>query len=186
MTQLSVTDLILHLFNLLKIATKHEIGDLLSAITGKWKPGVSASNQAYKHLQPLVDVRKLKRNGIVYFLPHVKATWTPHTEFLTKTLVDLLKLYPDSLIYREKLLPIKIRPDALVLLKNGDKGRLLIVEVCNTETEKYLESKIVAWQSWDALPYLSELFGYRIPHYEFYIVGKDHPKSIKEELWNPS
>jgi hypothetical protein len=179
----AIEDLALYYFGLLKIATKHEIGDLLSAITGKWTPGVSATNNAYKLLNKLVDLRKLKRDGIVYSLPHVKAKWTPHTEALTKTLVELLKKYPDSLIYREKLVPIG-RPDALVLLRHENKGRLLVVEICNTETEQYLESKIRAWGSWkDSTQFLSELFGYRIPHCEFYIVGKDHPKSIKEEIW---
>jgi hypothetical protein len=184
MTQLSVTELILRFFKSIKVARKHEVGDFLAHTTGKWTPGVSATNQAYKHLRPLVDLRKLIQDGVVFKLPHVKATWTPHTELLTKTLVELLKKYPDSLIYREKLLPIGLRPDALVLLRHEGKGRLLIVEACVTETEQYLEHKIKTMKSWDPLPYLSELFGHNIPHYEWFIEGKDHPLSVKEEIWN--
>jgi hypothetical protein len=167
---------------LLGISTKHILGDIAAVKLALWKSGVSATNNVYKVLCKLVDLGLVVRDGTVFRLPHIKSTWTQHCQLLTETLAELIKLPYEIDIHREKPLPIGLRPDALVLLKNKGLGRCLVVEVCNTETSQYLQTKLTAWESWEnSTEFLSELFGYRIPHYEFLIIGIDHSKSLKME-----
>jgi hypothetical protein len=53
------------------------------------------------------------------------------------------------------------------LIIKDNRGLCLILEVCNTEPEQYFQSKVNVWNNWPgSLEYLSQLFKYKIPHFD--------------------
>lgn len=151
----------------LVIADKHVVGDVM-AHKGLWTKGVSAVNNSYKALNCLVDVGKLVKGDGYFKLPHSKSEYAEHARLLTEALAQILKANSTCKIFREHTIAEKgLRPDAIVVLKKENQGLCLVLEVCHTETESYLQQKINTWRYWqDAKTYLSQLTGYKIPHFD--------------------
>lgn len=163
--------LIMEIMETLKISDKQIIGELMSS-RGIWTAGTSSINNAYKALTVLADLGKLVK-GLGYFkIPNCKSEYQEHARLLTKVLGEILKV-SDAIIYRELTIPeIGLRPDAAVLLTREGKGKCFILEVVNNETEPYLNQKITALRTWKhSLTFLSELFKYKIPHFDIVTAG---------------
>ncbi|MHC1743943.1 MAG: hypothetical protein AB9873_13045 [Syntrophobacteraceae bacterium] len=150
----------------LVIADKHVIGEIMAG-RGVWKAGTSAVNNSYKDLVKLVELGRLEKCDGFFRLVGCRSDYKEHAQLLTQYLANIIKSY-QCVIYREhEVKPISLRSDAIVLLIKENKGRCLVVEVVNQETQQYLNQKREAWK-WDgATEYLSGLFGYRIPYFEF-------------------
>jgi hypothetical protein len=159
-------DAIEEIMRQLVIADKHTIGEIM-AHRGVWKAGISAVNNSYKELVKLVELGRLEKGDGFFRLPGCRSEYQEHSQLLSKCLANIIKSY-QSVIHREhEVKPLGLRADAIVLLIKENMGRCLIVEVVNNETKEYLNQKRQAWK-WDgATKYLSELFGYRIPYFEF-------------------
>lgn len=170
-----------YLINSLQISDKHTIGDIMS-YRGKWKPGTSASNNSYKYLKELADLGELVQGKGYFKIPTCKSEYGEHAQLLTKALAKLFKTPYEPIIFREKTIQeVGLRPDAIVLLKNGNKGRCFVLEVVNNELPIYLEHKKNIWKSWgEDLNYLSKLFGFKIPYYDF--ITSETLDSYLEEL----
>jgi len=151
----------------LVIADDKIIGEIMAA-RGVWGEGQSARVQAAKALKNLADTNQLEKGeGSYYRIIGCKSTYQPHSVLLTKQLAEILKVYPESIIFRERNVPeIGVRPDGIILIKRENKGLVIILECLVNETETYYQSKVRAWESWDgALEYLSRLFGVKIPNF---------------------
>ena len=145
----------------------------------------SARVNAQKKLNELVALGKLEKGNGFYRVPDCKSEYKEHSQLITKALAEVLKLEVQSTIFREITIPeVGLRPDAICLLIKDNRGLCLILEVCNNETPEYLQSKINVWDNWQgATEYLSNLFGYKIPHYEIIpITVLDGFKSYLEEI----
>ncbi len=163
-----------NLMNLLVIADTKTIADLM-AHRGFWTTGNPYAN-SYKYLRELTQLDKLVKGDGYFKLPTCKSEYGEHAQLLTQALALIIKTPYEPVIYREKTIDeVGLRPDALVLLKNGDKGRCFLLEVVNNELPIYLEKKKNAWETWQGdFDYLSRLFGYKIPHYDFVISDDLH------------
>jgi hypothetical protein len=152
----------------LKISDALTVGEILHA-KGVYSNLQSSRVNAQKKLNELVALGKLKRVHTYYRTLDCKSEFKEHARLLTRVLAELFKL-PDiePIIYREHTIPeIGLRPDALVLLTKHDQGLCLVLEVLINETESYFQMKKNTWDNWpDATEYLSELFNYKIPHFE--------------------
>jgi len=164
---MKLPELVDNLMNLLVIADTKTIADLM-VHKGFWKTGNPYAN-SYKYLRELTQLDKLVKGEGYFKLPNCKSEYAEHAQLLTQALALIIKTPYEPVIYREKTIDeVGLRPDALVLLKNADKGRCFILEVVNNELPMFLEKKKNAWETWqDDLDYLSRLFGYKIPHYDF-------------------
>jgi hypothetical protein len=158
---------VLEIMEALVIADKHVVGGLM-AHRGLWMKGVSAVNNGYKALNYLTDCGKLVKGDGYFKLPHCKSEYAEHARLLTKALAEIMKLNPSCKIFREHTIAEKgLRPDGIVVLKKEDQGLCFVLELCNHETESYLEQKINTWRYWpEANEYLSRLTGYKIPHFD--------------------
>lgn len=154
----------------LEIATKHHVAEIL-AHDGDYSEGVSAVNNSNKLLTSLVDLGKLDKINGFYRIRGNKSEGGDHAKALTHVLVQFLKLPYEVICIREKkITDINLIPDAIILLKDGQKGCVLVLECVRNETEQYLESKRNVWESWvNAKEYLSKTFGYRIKAFEFVV-----------------
>jgi len=161
----------------LVIASKHEVAELM-AHWGIWKGGVSAVNNSYKYLMLLVQLKKLMRGNCFFKLPGCESEYKEHAQLLTKTLIQILKTNPEAEIWRERPVPeVGSRPDALVLLRKGNLGRMLILEACDTETDTYLRAKINLYRKNPEIPrLLGEITGFTIPAFDIVVVGRDAPE----------
>ena len=162
-------DEIMRLMKVLKIADKHTIGRIMSQ-RGHWAEGTSATNNAYKILCSLADLNQLEKGKGYFRIPGCKSEYQQHARLVTLVIIEILLRYPDSLIHREHSIPeVGLRPDILALLiRKGQEGRCLVTEIVNHELDQSLEKKRNAWESWSgATEYLSQLFGYRIPFFDF-------------------
>ena len=156
----------------LVIADKHLIGDLM-AHKGIWTAGTSAVNNSYKALNTLVDAGRLEKGDGYFRIPGCLSEYKIHSQLLTKSLADIIKLNIDYKILREKSVPtINLRPDALVLLTKGNRNLCIIIEVCNNEFPEFLQQKVNSWRQYDGvLDTLSLLFGTRIKAFDIVVSG---------------
>lgn len=137
--------------------------------------------QAQKHLNGLVDLKKLERIKGAYRLPGVKSEWTPHAKATTYAILEILTRYPSSLIYREKLLKrVGLRPDVLALVVSEGWGICLWVEVPISERTEYFEMKQNAHPH--ALEEIRQLFQQPLPGIHF--VRDDQLTDFLEEISN--
>ncbi len=165
-------DKVLEVMRSIKIADKHTIAEIIGPKVG-WKAGVSRVNNTYKASKTLVDLGKLVQ-GPGFFRTHdCRSNYSEHAALLTKTLAELFK-YGDPIIAREHLIsPISIRPDALCLIRKNSKALFFVLEVRISEEESYLRQKVTALRNFeDALPYFSNLFQVRIPHFPILVKGE--------------
>lgn len=154
----------------LKITDALTVGEILQA-KGIYSNPQSARVNAQKKLNDLVALGKLERCDGYYRTLDCKSEYKEHSRLITKALAEILKLTTDNLqviIYRElTIVNVGLRPDAICLITKDNQGYCFILEVCNNETEEYLQQKINTWNNWeDSLKFLSQLFGYKIPHFE--------------------
>lgn len=159
-------DEILSVMEALKIADTKTIGEIMSA-RGKWKAGNSSTVNSHKALVALAELGKLER-GKGFFRVGTQSEWKEHSKLLTKYLAKILAEYPETIVYREHFIQeVGLRPDAICLIRNGQKAACIILEVMLNETDEYLTQKINTWNQWQgATEYLSKLFGYKIPSYQ--------------------
>ena len=140
----------------------------------------SARNQSQKWCRQEVIAGDLEKIKGGYRVKGCKSEGKEHSLKLSDRFVELYKIPSiQPVVHREKFInEINRQPDALILLKRNGKGACLILEEVNTETERYLQSKVNDWNSWDkATQYLSELFQYKIPFFNIVIAGtKDIPR----------
>ena len=131
-----------------------------------------------KHLNILAETGRLMRGDGFYALKDYRGQFKDHDRLLTKALAEILKLGYKTVIHREAVFEPALRSDAAILLKRGDAGLCLILEVENTPQQNnpnYLAMKINQWKRWPgANEALSKLFGYRISHFSI-IVSRDQP-----------
>lgn len=169
--------IIMELMEALRIADKHIVGKIM-ARRGHWKAGSSATNNSYKVLSELVELKQLEKRAGYFRLPGCKSEYQEHARLLTEVLAELLIRYPESVIHREHLIrEVGLRPDAICLLRNRGRGACLILEVKNTESEQYLESKLNVWRHWEGAPrYLAELFGRPIPWFDIAVADPARKK----------
>lgn len=71
-----------------------------------------------------------------------------HSLLVTECLIDIMKAYPESKFRREPDSPIH-QPDAAVVVKEGTREALILLEVAKTELLTTLYSKINHYQSID-------------------------------------
>jgi hypothetical protein len=156
----------------LRIATKHHIGEIMAA-RGHWKPGTSAVNNSYKVLCDLVGLRRLEKENGFFRVPGCRSEFKEHSQLLTTALTEIIKNY-DAKIHREVWVDkIGLRVDAIGLLISKGHGFCFILEAMNQETDNEVISKKRVWEQWeDAREFLSRLFGYEIPDFEFITVKK--------------
>lgn len=139
---------------------------------GIWSAGQSAKVQAKKTLENLVGLGKLDKGNGFYRIPGCKSEWKEHAQLVTRIITDILVRYPDSIVFREHSIEeVGLRPDAIVLIVDGDRGGISIVEAVLNEAQSYLEMKSNTWNQWDkALEYLSDLFCCSVKSYHFFPV----------------
>jgi hypothetical protein len=161
---------VLKIMEALEIATKHNVAEILAHV-GDYSEGVSSVNNSKKLLDGLFDLDKLERVNGFYRIKGNKSEGGDHAQALTNVLVQFLKLpYEVTIIRERKIKDINLIPDAIILLKDDDKGCVLILECVRNETEQYLTSKQNAWENWaNAKKHLSRTFGYKIKSFEFVV-----------------
>jgi hypothetical protein len=165
--------------DIMEVMTKVRIADkhLVASLQTRWKEGVSRVNNTYKYLMDLVQLGRLVKGPNYFKVPECESEYKPHAELLSKSLIEILKVNPEAEIWREHYIQeISLRPDALVLMRQGNLARMLIVEVCESETEEYLMAKVNLWKKHpEALRILSEITKIMIPAFDIVVVGKDAP-----------
>lgn len=167
------------------IARDADVGEYLAARGYYRMENLSARNNARKILKYLTEQGRLEEGGGGEWFRvrgGSRSEHKQHSRSLTRALVKILKAFPDSQVIREKEIPdVKLVPDSLVLITKENKGLVCVLEAVTEETPEYLRSKYDVWQNWDkALNFLSQTFGYRVPHFE--IVA--YPESPIKEVWN--
>jgi hypothetical protein len=169
------------LYSKIHIASPALAADYLISQGARWKPGPSATNNAYKLLKELADTGQLTRHTGYFSLPGCKSDWkNPHVRLLSEALVNILKTYPQSVAHREIHVPqIGVRADSIILIKNQNMGLCIVLELLVTETNP--EHKIHTWEGWEgSLEYLSRLFGVKIP--SFSIITAKGGEDVCEKL----
>ncbi len=158
---------IYQLMRKLIIADKQTVADIMAS-KGHWTPGTSAINNSYKALCNLSDLGKVTKGDGYFRLPDCKSEYKEHSQLITKALAEVLKLELQSTIFRELTVPdVGLRSDAICLITKDNHGFCFILEVCNNETPEYFQSKVNVWNNWQGdTAFLSNLFNYKIPHYE--------------------
>lgn len=175
-------DVVESIMRKLLIARDADVGELLAARGYYRMENLSARNNARKILKHLTELGRLEGGEDWFRVPGCKSLHKEHSRHLTKALVKILKVFPDSHITREKAIPaVNILPDSIVELVDGNKRQICILEVINNEFSEFTEQKRDIWLHWPgAIPYLSELVGYRVPHFELVA----YPESPVKEFWN--
>lgn len=164
----------------LRITDSLTVGEILHS-KGLYSNLHSARVNAQKALNGLADLGQIEKCKGYYRALDCTSEYKEHARLLTKSLAKIIIRY-NAVIFREISIPeIGLRPDAIVLLKRDSQGLCFVLEVVNNESDIYLQSKINAWKNWEgALPYLSRLFGYRIPHFE--LITSDQLDSYLEGI----
>jgi hypothetical protein len=178
-----VMRLVREVLEALKISDALTVGEILHA-KGVYTTPQSARVNGQKQLNLLADQGAIERVGGFYRTLGCKSEYKEHSQLITKTLAEVLKLEVQSTIFREITIPeVGLRPDAICLITKDNQGLCLILEVCNNETPEYLQSKINVWENWTGdTQFLSQLFKYNIPHYEIIpVTVLDGFKSFLEE-----
>jgi hypothetical protein len=173
-------DTVIGLMEKLEIADDLTVGEIMAG-WGHWKPGQSARVQAAKALKNLTDLGKMEK-GDAYRLPGIKSTWTPHNRSLSKAISEILTNYPHSIVFREhSISEVGLRPDALIMVDDGDEVAVIVLEIMHEETEAYFTQKMNTWRQWDkSNEYLSNLFGYEIEN--FSLISLKEGESLLEKL----
>jgi hypothetical protein len=178
-------ELVMDYMESMVIADKHVVADIMS-FRNIWTRGTPAVNNSYKTLTNLTALNKLVKGDGYFKLPSCKSEYAEHAQLLTKAIAEIIKTNLVVKIIREATLnEIGLRPDAIALLKNGNKAVCFVLEVCNNETEEYLTQKINAWKHWEGgLEKLSEIFKTRIPAFDVVVEGNNTNdfKSYLEEV----
>lgn len=176
-------DEVMGLMEVLQVSDKHPIGNIMSA-KGYWKPGVSASNNAYKILGELVSLNRLEKGNGFFRIPGCKSEYGEHARLLTRILAEILKLPFTVSIFREHTISaIGLRPDALILMTDHSRALCLVLEAVNQESNRSLETKRNVWNQWpDAKKYLSQLFGVTISHFDF-VRSDELSRYLKEVIY---
>jgi hypothetical protein len=166
------------LLSILKVADDKTIGEIMSS-RGHWTAGTSARNNSFKILKSLAD-QQLIRKGKGYFSTlDCRSDYGTHARLLTQALAQIIKLTTvNHQIFREHLITEKgLRPDAICLITKDNQGLCFILEVVHNETPEYFKQKVSTWRTWTgATQYLSQLFGYEIPH--FAVITQDDLEAI--------
>lgn len=152
----------------LVVGRDEDIG-VLFASYGYYEAGLSARNNARKTLKNLVRSGDLVEGDGYFALPSYQGSYkSEHGPLVTQALVGVLKVYPTSEVIREReVKPIRLIPDALVLLRHENKGRVLIIEAVNNEFPQFFQQKVRVWENWEgACDYLKFLFQVAVPHFE--------------------
>ncbi len=172
---------VLGVMEALRIADKHIVGEVMAVKVG-WKPGVSATNNAYKALLGLAELGKVEKGSGYFRMPGCKSDYGVHAKLLSRILAEILKLPFGSTIIREHIIPeTGLRPDALVLLIQENRALCMVLEVVSHETEQSLQTKRNTWNAWpEACRYLGQLFGTSIAHFDF--VRSDEFNSYLKEV----
>ena len=154
-------------------ATKHQVAKTQT----QWKEGPSRVNNTDKKLKDEVVKGNLIHEDDYFKLKTCEGKHSAHSRDLTDCLIDILLINPEAIIIRERLIEISMIPDSLILLRKGDKARCLVLEVCTTETENFLQAKVNLWLNHpEANRILSDIFQVKIPHFDIIISGKPAPK----------
>lgn len=158
---------VMELMQMLKVADKQAISSIMTA-RKVWSAGTSSLNNSYRALKNLADLGKLEQGNGWFRIPGCKSQYEQHAKALTKSLTKILILNRLSLIFREvTITEVGLRPDAIVLLINNNQGLCFVYEEVINETEAYYQRKVDTWEHWSgALPYLSQLTGYRIHDFQ--------------------
>ena len=159
--------MVLSILQSLKIADAVIVGEILYA-KGLYSSPHSARVNAQKKLNHLCSIGKLVRIGNYYRTLDCKSEYKEHARFVIQSLAELFKLKDiNPIIHREITTPVGLRSDAIVLLTRDNQGLCLVLEVMINEPPSYFEMKQNTWDNWEgSLTYLSELFKYKIPHFE--------------------
>lgn len=161
----------------LQIFTALIIGEILYFQNpNKYKNLHSARVQAQKLLNSLAEQGKLEKCKGFYRVPGCKSEFKPHRKKLSYTVAHFFKIPSIQPIVKcEQSFPVGLIADCCFLLIKNDVARCGILEVVNYEKRPYLQSKINEWRNWkDALTALSELFNYKIPHFDIVTAGIEH------------
>jgi hypothetical protein len=153
---------------MLKVASKHDLSRLMS----QWTEGASRVNNTKKYLDILSDLHLIEKCD-KFYRTDTKSEYKDHAKKLTEILITLLQVEGEITIHREiTIQEIALRPDAIIFITRGSKAIVIILEVCLTETQEYLDAKIRTFKNWNKkLSYLSDLFNYPIPHYDVVVSG---------------
>jgi hypothetical protein len=166
----------------LQVADKHIVGEIMSDKVG-WRPGTSSVNNSYKALMALVEMGELEKGNGFFRVPGCKSEYGEHARMLTRMLATLLKLPFQATIFREHTIAeVGLRPDALVLLTDANRGICMVLEVVRFEGERSLQTKRNVWRAWpQAIPYLSQLFGTPIRHFDF-VTNDEFQRYLQEVI----
>jgi hypothetical protein len=156
---------VLKIMETFQIAGTHEVADQMT----EYKKGPSRYTNANKHLEYWAGLKKIEKCDGFWRMPGCRAEYSPHTKALTIAIGKILKVEATHHIHREyQISEIGLRPDLICFLTRGDKAICFLLEICLTEKESYTEMKERAFKDWpDKLKFLSDLFHYPIPHYDF-------------------
>ena len=155
-------DVVMELANQLVYFTRTDIGDLLATKGYYNNDGQSKCTNADKAFKNLSD--KIEKGEGYYKLKGAKGEHNEHSRLITAELVKILKLNYQTIIYREKLIEaVKLIPDALICLIDGNRAAVAILEVMLNEPPEYFEMKKHVWDKWpEAKEYLSEIFNIKV------------------------
>jgi hypothetical protein len=160
------------LFSCLKIADDKTIGEIMAS-RGYWTAGTSARNNSFKVLKSLAD-QQLIRKGKGYFATlDCKSEYGQHAQLLTQALAQILKVTPATIFREHTISEIGLRPDAICLITKNNQALCFVLEVIHNEKIEYFAMKHSTLKIWDgATDYLSQLFGYEIPHFSVITSGQ--------------
>jgi len=161
---------VLSILTLLKVATVKTISSILYPDS---KNPHSSVVQTQKQLNVLVATGKLKRGHHWYAVNEYEGQFLEHDQKRTEVIARLIRLKLPISVFTEVSFPIGIRSDVVVLIGRNGKAICSIIEICNKETEKYLQMKLNALKNWTGTnEALSKLFGCHIPTFSV-VVSKN-------------
>lgn len=156
----------------LQKATARQIGEVLHA-KGLVSSVASGDATCRRVLEDLITRGKIKKDGSCFMLPNLSG-FADHDKKLTGGLIEFLKRWNCDVYREHSIQEVGLRPDALILVKNGERGACIILEVTATEKKEYLQQKLTTWKGWkSSLSYLSDLFGTKIPCFNFTSYGRN-------------
>lgn len=140
------------------------------AARGYWAAGTSTENNTSKAIRNMADQKILEVVGKrLYRWPGSRCEGGEHAVKLSRELIRILCVYPDSSVRREVFCEaIRRRIDALVLTKKNGHAALVVFECALTERDGSLEAKRRDIETWPgALAFFGQQFGLDIPSYTF-------------------
>jgi hypothetical protein len=156
-----------------------------------WTAGTSAYQNSYKALTSLTSLNKLVKGSDHWKIPGCKSEYQDHAKTLSHVFAELLKLPFQIKLIREHYTPINLRSDGIVMIQDGNRARVCILEIAISEKECFSLQKKNAWEQWPgACQYLAELFKVKkIPYFDFVssrplkgaIVFQDYLTTLRQE-----